>query len=188
MDAARNSAQQLSLEAGHPHRDGRAAGQPAAGVGFRRHPGRCPPCRSLDLALHALRQSAPQPGVGQSLSRRIQPASGLSHGWRAGAARLLQPPHGTRPGHAPRGFDWPGLRHHVHPGRHASAQLLADPGGIVPVHRVADGRALRGFSVGAGEGAPGRHHAHRFRHALSRPTRSKTRWKKPCTACRTISR
>ena len=35
------------------------------------------------------RQSAAQPGMGQSLSRRIQSASGLSHGRRPGAARLF---------------------------------------------------------------------------------------------------
>ncbi len=42
-----------------------------------------------------LRQSSSKPGLGQPLSGGVQPASGLSHGWRPRVARPLQPPHGS---------------------------------------------------------------------------------------------
>ncbi len=116
----------------------------------------------------------------------IQPAAGLSHGRRQGAARVVQPPHGSRSRHATRSTIG-----------QAFATLFMLLGmmwniwltmiGFFLFIAAQLGGTLRGISVGAGNGASGRHHADRLRHALSRPTRWRMRWTRPCIPCRMIS-
>ncbi len=107
-----------------------------------------PQIHLLVEAVHLFRKPAAQLGLVEPGVGSVQPAAGLSNGWRPGAASHIQPHHGSSASHAARGFDWPGIRDFVHAGGHA-VEYLAHHDWFLFVHCGATGRAIGCLSISA---------------------------------------